>query len=92
MKCIKCKTKYKLYMFDMYNLGLCSTCYNDSCDADQIEVDETVDDVTHKVTCPKCKAVYDYGICDSKCKTKGCDVYFFEMVDDKYIFAKWLKK
>ncbi len=88
-KCIKCKKKYKPYMLSNYNLGLCRKCFEK--EDKYIERDESVDKVTHKVTCPLCKAKYDETICDKKCKTKGCPVHFFWDGLDCMIFASWLK-
>ena len=76
-----------MYMFNNYNLGLCKKCY----DKEDIEMAEMIDDVTHKVTCPKCKAIYGMEIVDKKCKTKDCPVSFFWDTLDCIIFARWIK-
>jgi len=89
-KCIKCKTEYEGFMISNYNLGLCPKCFNK--EETYIEREDMIDDVTHKITCPKCGKVYtNVGITDSKCKTKDCPVWFFWDDLDSVVIARWLK-
>jgi len=89
-RCDKCGKEYEQFMFNNFNLGLCPECYEK--EEKRIEVDELVDDVTHKVTCPLCGKVYGMGIVDEKCETKDCHVHFFWNELDCNIFARWRKK
>ncbi len=84
MICTSCRTKYDPYMLYNYNLDLCPTCFKD----DEVVYDFCCDEVSHNITCPKCKKTYDF-IVDKKCKTRGCDVWFFWDELDSRIFAKW---
>ena len=85
-KCINCKKSYKTKMLGNYNLDLCDSCFNKL--EDQIDIDEHIQKVT--VTCPKCKRVYDWGVVDQKCKTKGCNVHFFKGDPTNMIVARWV--
>lgn len=91
-KCIKCGKEYDMFMFENYNLGLCEECYGIAEQDAKIALSEDVDEVTHKITCPKCGKVYDLKICDSKCETEGCNVHFFWWRDDGMIVARWLEE
>ena len=70
-----------------FNLGLCPECLENT----KIQWDETVDEVTHKVTCPKCRRIYDLDIVDSKCKTKACNVWFFWDSLDCMVISRWIE-
>ena len=76
-------------MLDNYNLGLCRKCF-DAFEESKIERDESVDNVKHKVTCPKCKRIYKF-IVDEKCKTKNCNVWFFWDDLDCQVIARWIE-
>jgi len=90
MKCIKCEKEYKQYMFENFNLGLCEKCLKKCEDEERIIIDETVDEVTHKIVCPLCKKEYDSRIINKKCETKNCPVHFFIGDLDKNVFARWI--
>jgi NMD protein affecting ribosome stability and mRNA decay len=94
-KCIKCGKEYELFCISNYNLGLCKECFKKEDEImnkkSNIIRDESVDEVTHKVTCPKCGRVYE-GIWDEKCKTKGCPVWFFWDDLDCKTFARWYEE
>lgn len=89
-KCINCRKEYKDFMFDNYNLSLCKDCF-EKLEETKIKRDSRVDKVTHEITCPKCKRVYDWEIVDNKCKTKGCNVWFFWDRSDCTAFARWIE-
>ena len=91
LKCEKCGKEYKPYMLNNYNLGLCPKCYERE-EKENIAWDETVDNITHEVTCPLCGRKYGPGIVDKKCKTKNCPVHFFWGELDCNVYARWRKK
>ena len=88
-KCINCKNKYKEFMFSNYNLGLCQDCF-DKFEESKIDRDNYVDEVTHRVTCPKCKKVYEECITGKKCETENCNIWFFWNDLDCNVFARWI--
>lgn len=88
-KCINCNKKYKEFMLSNFNLGLCRKCY-DKFEESKIQRDYWVDKITHKVTCPKCKKVYDWTITDKKCESKDCNVWFFWDELDCRVTARWI--
>lgn len=88
-KCINCNKEYKEFMLSNYNLGLCRSCYKEF-EESKIQRDESIDNVTHKVTCPKCKKIYGWSIKDEKCKTKDCNVWFFWDELDCRVIARWV--
>jgi DNA-directed RNA polymerase subunit RPC12/RpoP len=89
-KCANCNKEYKEFMLSNYNLSLCSECF-EKLEETAIQRDSSIDKVTHKITCPKCKKTYKF-ICDEKCKTEGCNVWFFWDELDCMVFARWLDK
>ena len=91
-KCIKCSKKYEEFMLSNYNLGLCRACFDTFEKEGKIERDSGCDEVKHKVTCPECGRIYEKLIVDEKCKTKGCDVWFFWDDLDCVSIARWIKK
>jgi len=88
-KCINCRRRYKEFMLSNYNLSLCQDRF-EKFEESKIQRDD-VDKVTHTVTCPKCKRVYQGCIVDQKCKTEKCNVWFFWDSLDCRIFARWIK-
>ncbi|HLD43784.1 MAG TPA: hypothetical protein VJB08_07420 [Candidatus Nanoarchaeia archaeon] len=86
-KCIHCKRGYKEFMMSNYNLGLCRKCFDAF--EDRIDRDDSIDEVTHKITCPKCRHTYDF-IVDEQCKTKNCNVWFFWDDLDCRVIARWV--
>lgn len=91
MKCINCKKEYKEFTLYNFNLGLCEDCLKKFEKDKKIERDGTCDIVKHKITCPKCKKVYDDLIVDEKCRTEDCNVWFFWDDLDHRVFARWVK-
>ena len=90
-KCISCKKEYKPFAFSNYNLDLCTKCLDKFEENGKIDRDDWCDKVTHKITCPKCKKIYEKIIVDKKCETKDCDVWFFWDNLDCNVFARWIK-
>ncbi|MBC8500342.1 MAG: hypothetical protein ISS25_01610 [Nanoarchaeota archaeon] len=90
--CVNCGSEYKMFMFSNYNLGLCKICYEKFKKQEKVVRDEWCDEVAYRITCPKCKRIYYDFICDEKCITENCDVWFFWDGLDGKVFAKWLKE
>ncbi|MFC1698161.1 hypothetical protein ACFL1H_07505 [Nanoarchaeota archaeon] len=88
-KCINCKEEYNSFMISNYNLDLCKECFK-KFEKSKIKIAERIDKVTHKVTCPKCKKIYNKCIHDQKCETKNCNVWFFLGDLDCCAFARWI--
>lgn len=89
--CVNCEKKYKMFMFENYNLNLCPYCFEKFETDGTLQRDEWVDKVTHVITCPLCGQKYGMEICNHKCKTKSCPVYFHWDSLDCRVIARWIK-
>ena len=91
LTCRNCEKEYEMFMFENYNLDLCPDCLEEFEATGKLHRDEFVDEVTHVVTCPKCGMKYGMEICDKKCHTELCPVYFFWDSLDSRILARWVE-
>jgi len=89
--CNNCNKVFERFMFEDFNLGLCKKCLESFEESGKIDRVESIDVVTHVVTCPLCKKKYGMGIVDEHCETKDCPVRFFWDSLDCVIFARWIK-